>query len=168
MSQLLAPPKGEDRHADMQERMRSHVHWIYLSWGPGDWYYTAPGCSPGPLLCCSPWLASTPRRPGDGCCLDMARNPCRDKEKEWFIEDGNLCTPAACWILWYFAIMGVWWVDLLRMIGSRWFLVRSFQLASHDWERMVFGPCISFSNFAISQGPKSNSKRLAIILGKFN
>ena len=53
--------------------------------------------------------------------------------------------------------------DLLRMIGSRWFLVRSFQLASLDWERMVFGPCFSFSNFAISQGPKGS----AVVSGVF-
>jgi len=41
---------------------------------------------------------------GQQACLVMTaltwpEDPCRDKEKEWFIEDGNLCTPAACWIL---------------------------------------------------------------------
>ena len=37
------------------------------------------------------------------------------------------------------------------------------RFALHDWERMVFGPCFSFSNFAISQGPKGS----AVVSGVF-
>jgi hypothetical protein len=64
-------------------------------------------------------------------CPDSGQRSCRCSQKNGSRKTG--ISALLWWVdpLWYFAIMGVWWVDLLCMIGSQWFWSRKsfFRLA---------------------------------------
>ena len=125
---FLHCPSKSSRQADMAKRMaRDRMRWDRMCTASRQQrsllaLATAPGCSPGPsiggvgvALC--DWAAAghqvmaaltVPRDPA-GVAKRMAHER-RESLQSWWVDP-----------LWYFAIMGVWWVDLLCMIGSQWF-----------------------------------------------